>query len=267
MGVSADQRRLRNLALLLTATGAPSAQGRDAVTEQELEALVAGDLDAKEHAELLERIAADERAYQAWASLLEATQEMERGNGVLRRSGIQWWIGPALAATVLLAVWFPATDPARQVQGLYEGWQSELTPDTRPAISGSWRGTAPAERDEAPLAWFEYGLGRGLERLGEGFQIVGLAASSLPREAPGEISRAAGQWTAAGELSALLYFNCRGQGLDPALYQEARRLLQRWDALPSAWGYERALASAGGAAALCESNDRLLRHVAFGTEQ
>lgn len=196
------------------------------LTSAELLKLAAGDVDKQQRQRMLAAIAEDDSLYLNWLLLLEGAEQLQADKarepassqrpGWWRRTA-DWWqarqpswfIGPVLAACLVVLVLPTADKPGESSRQLYDVWGSGLNPNTPPDDAG-FRGGSEVDRfPTIQQQWFEWGLLQGIQRLGDGFEFTGLPRYKLQATQPDSSPANAGALMAMGELVTLTYFYCQ----------------------------------------------------------
>jgi len=258
-------------------TGAPVA-----VSEQQLLALVAGELSEAERDTVLSAVAANDHLYHRWLQLLRGAAELAESptpataadaphESLLTRIGdwlspsrLAWIAAPALAASLVLMM-MPVVETTMSTADLYGRWQTTTQPNISAPVTGFRGENSETISKDAMQQWFEWGVYNGLQKLGDGYAITGLPRYKLQGEQPA--AAAFGDSLATmGEVTVLTYFVCQHK-IGPAFIEDVTGIVRSLESVPDKWsltvsrGENDAGIAANSGDAFCTRANALMSHL------
>lgn len=249
--MSREPNKTELSALLLLNAERPRQAGAASLSDAQLIALVAGELDAAERDAALAAIATDDDLYHRWQGLMRTAAELaedpppatatltDRVSWLTRLAGwlnpgrLAWIAAPALAAAVIMMV-LPVVNTGGDTGALYSRWQGSLQPNVNIPLTGIRGENNVSQPKEIQQQWFEWGVYNGLQKLGDGFAINSLPKYKLQGELPTETIVAGDSLATTGEIAALSWFVCRHR-IGPAFIEDVMGVIRPVESVSDEW--------------------------------
>ncbi len=239
--------------LLLNATRKNRTSTGDQTDQEQLIALTAGDLDMAEREEILAAVATDDNLYHRWLALLETSAELEltaeteagtateRQKPTLLGQITAWWESyrltwlavPALAASLVIMT-LSINQTQLDTNQLYNRWEQGLQPTLGESYLGFRGDQNKQARKTAEQQWFEWGMHKGLKRLGENHVITGLPTYKLQQDRPVDPIPTGESLSVIGEVTVLTYFYCQ-QNMSPAFLKDTLEIVRPLENISEEW--------------------------------